>query len=75
MATLTHMDGVPLFSTAAEALLWSSRLGYGLTEYHTHVYNGKTGYMIGKNHAEIYEIHTKQIIQSTPQPTTSGGGY
>ena len=83
MAIIIYMDDVPLFETAAEALSWSSRLGYGLTEYHTHKWGDTIGYMAGKDHAEVYNIHTKspilRPIQTTPSaaPSSSsmGGGY
>ena len=49
MSLITHIDGVPLFTTIAEAVLWGSQ--YGLTGHHTHTVLGQTGYMGGTDHA------------------------
>ena len=46
---LTTIDGVPLYSTVEEALQWASNRG--LTGYHTHDYQGQTGYMGGVDHS------------------------
>jgi len=50
MSLLTNINGVPLFSTIQEALNWAA--SYGLSGYHTHQYQGQTGYMGGANHAQ-----------------------
>jgi len=50
MSLLTNIDGVPLYSTIQEATAWGA--SYGLTGYHTHIYQGQTGYMGGNNHAQ-----------------------
>jgi hypothetical protein len=50
MSLLTNINGVPLFSTIQEALNWGA--SYGLSGYHTHQYQGQTGYMGGVNHAQ-----------------------
>ena len=72
MAILTHMDGIPLFSTVVEAYTWSSKMGYQLNEYHTHVYDGKTGYMAGRDHAEVYGLHSKSEVVSPTRATQEG---
>ena len=50
MAILTTIGGIPLFSTTQEALNWG--LSKGLQGYHTHIYNGQTGYMGGSTHGQ-----------------------
>jgi len=47
---LTTIDGIPLFSTIAEAQSWAS--SYGISGTHTHNYQGQIGYMGGINHAQ-----------------------
>jgi len=49
MSVLTTIGGVPLFSTQAEALAWAS--SNNLTGYHTHTYQGQTGFMGGQTHS------------------------
>ena len=48
MAILTNIDGVPLFSTVEEELAYAAQMG--LTGFHTHIYQGQTGYMGGASH-------------------------
>ena len=83
MSLITHIDGVPLYTTVAEALLWARQ--YGLTGYHTHNVLGQVGYMGGTNHAGIVAamqrgvvnpIQPAELRSTTNQslPTTSGGG-
>mgnify|MGYP003151981079 CR=1 FL=1 len=50
MSILTTIGGMPLFSTAQEALEWA--LARGLQGYHTHIFNGQTGYMGGSTHGQ-----------------------
>jgi hypothetical protein len=83
MSLITHIDGVPLFTTIAEAVLWGSQ--YGLTGHHTHTVLGQTGYMGGTDHATITSamqggvvsnITTQQISNtSTGSVGGGGGGY
>ena len=90
MSLITHIDGVPLYTTVAEALLWARQ--YGLTGYHTHNVLGQTGYMGGTNHADIVAAMRGGVVnpiqpaelrsttnQSLPTQSTSsssgGGGY
>ena len=76
MAIIGNIDGLPVFDTKEEAIVWGRR--NGLTGYHTHDMNGKTGYMGGDNHARAI-----QTISPTSTPTTTtttrgsggGGGY
>ena len=70
---LTTIDGIPLFSTVAEAQSWAS--SYGISGTHTHVYQGQTGYMGGSNHTQIVRAILSRSSNNTPStPTTSGGG-
>ena len=58
------IDGVPLYETKREALLWAKQ--YGLTGNHVHFFNGIRGYMGGKTHVEI-----TAALQSGPTTTLS----
>ena len=51
MSLITHIDGVPLYTTLAEAELWASQ--YNLSGYHTHNVLGIVGYMGGTSHEDI----------------------
>ena len=57
MSVLTTIDGIPLYTTVAEALAWAVQ--NGTSGYHTHDYQGQTGYMGGTTHP-------------SPNPTNSG---
>jgi len=88
MAILTTINGIPLFSTEAEAVAWAS--SRGLVGFHTHEYQGQTGYMGGIDHSQaltnnptiveqpiIEEIETPEpniIINNTSSSTSSSGG-
>ena len=52
MAVITRINGIPLFSSVRGALRWCkfNRLKNG---YHIHYWEGKKGYMGGKNHLEV----------------------
>ena len=64
---LTVIDGIPLYSTIEEAQQWgNSRM---LTDYHTHVYEGQTGYMGGSSHS------TATNTSSSTSSSSGGGGY
>jgi len=89
MSLITHIDGVPLYTTIAEATLWGRQ--YNLTGYHTHNVLGQVGYMGGTNHADIVAAMRLGVVnpiqpaelrsttnQSLPTQNTSssgGGGY
>ena len=71
MSLLTLIDQVPLYSTIEEALIWGTQ--YNITGYHTHVYNGVTGYMPGQNHEQITSALAGGIINFlTPQQLAQG---
>ena len=50
MSILTYMKSIPLFSTPLEAITWGRQRG--LTGYHSHTFNVRTGYMAGTNHKQ-----------------------
>ena len=66
MAILTSIAGIPLFSTAQEADAWAR--ANGLNGYHTHGWQGLTGYMGGVSHAAATGV------ASSPRTTARGGG-
>ena len=83
MALLTSIDGVPVYSTVAEALSYAA--ANNLVGYHTHtVLNGQTGYMGGATHAQAatpssgFQQNNENNQGLAPyqmqQNTTSGGG-
>ena len=83
MSLITHIDGVPLYTTIAEAQVWARQ--YGLSGYHTHTVLGQVGYMGGTNHNDIVAamqrgvinpIRPSELRRVTNQslPTSSGGG-
>ena len=70
MAVLTTIAGIPLFSTAQEAAAWAR--ANGLSGYHTHGWQGQTGYMGGSSHSAAMQTMSPTSATTT---TTSGGGY
>jgi len=86
MSVITTINGIPLFSTRREALAWAA--ANGLSGYHTHVYQNKTGYMGGATHSQATSPRTttstptRTTTTPTSTPSTSssssgggGGGY
>ena len=67
MALLTTIAGVPLYTTIQEAAAWAR--ANGLAGFHTHGFQGQTGYMGGSSHSAAV-----QAITPTSTPTTGGGG-
>ena len=73
MAVLTMIGGVPLYSTVAEALAYAA--ANGLSGYHTHVYQGQVGYMVGATHgAAATPSSGFSNNNNTSSGTTSSGG-
>jgi hypothetical protein len=66
---LTTIDGIPLYSTPQEALNWA--LQNNVQGYHTHVYQGQTGYMGGATHASAVASLTAPTITPTSSSTVS----
>ena len=84
MSLITHIDGVPLYTTIAEAQLWARQ--YGLSGYHSHTVLGQVGYMGGTNHNDIVAAVRRGVVNpivpnelrtvtNQSLPTRSGGGY
>mgnify|MGYP000376250568 CR=1 FL=1 len=72
MAILTTINGIPLFSTIKEALVWASK--NSLSGYHTHKYIVRKalrlGYMGGTTHA-LATQQSNIVSQTVPlQPQT-----
>ena len=83
MSVLTTINGIPLFSTLQEAMAWA--VGNNVSGYHTHTYEGQTGYMGGATHgaaassAQGLNGSNQNSSQNTPMPNippsyNSGGG-
>ena len=70
---LTTIDGVPLYSTVEEALQWASNRG--LTGYHTHVYQGQTGYMGGFDHSNARNTSRTPSTGSSRSSRPSSSNY
>jgi len=82
MAILTVIDGIPLYSTVEEALNYAN--ANNLVGYHTHVHNGKVGYMGGATHGNAATsasgfdnntISDDDDIGVSNIPPSSSGGY
>ena len=67
MSVLTYINDIPLFSTLRQAAYYGSK--NNMIGVHTHVYNGRTGYMAGRSHTEVSEQGT-----TTTTTTVTGGG-
>ena len=63
---LTIIDGIPLYSTLAEAIQWGRR--NNLTGYHLHKNKGRTGYMAGENHGIFTNVQRANNVDPTPAP-------
>ena len=74
MSLLTNIDGIPLYSTVKEALDWAR--ANGLRGFHTHQYNGVTGYMGGFTHSESTgsNQNNNNISPPSASPMSGGGG-
>ena len=70
MSILTYIKSIPLFTTPREAIAWGRQ--YGLTGYHSHAFNIRTGYMAGSNHSQIMRKYTAPVSPTltTTQPVT-----
>ena len=71
MAILTTIAGIPLFSTTREAIAWAR--ANGLNGYHTHGWQGITGYMGGVSHAAATGVASPP--RTTTRNSGGGGGY
>ena len=74
MALLTSIDGVPVYSTVAEALAYAA--ANNLVGYHTHNVQGQIGYMGGATHAQAATPSSgfNPNNQTNTPPATSSSG-
>ena len=86
MSLIGNIDGIPLFTSQAEAELWGSQ--YNIRGFHTHTLLGQLGYMAGNSHNDIQAANLNvvsnpltpvQVRQATApgaaaQVTTGTGG-
>jgi len=70
---LTTIDGIPLYSTVEEALQWASNRG--LAGYHTHDYQGQTGYMGGFDHSNARNTSRTTNTGSSRSSRPSSSNY
>ena len=67
MPLLTTINNIPLYSTIEEALGYAA--SNGLTGYHTHQYQGQTGYMGGRTHIEAVSPQAPPVaVLEDPTP-------
>ena len=66
MAVLTIIAGVPLYDNVQEAAAWAR--ANGISGFHTHGWQGQTGYMGGSNHSIAVQSLTP-MSTTTPIPT------
>ena len=59
---ITTIDGINLYSTPQEAI--NEAIDYGLIGYHTHVFEGVTGYMAGFTHSGILKALGSSVFQT-----------
>ena len=71
MAIITTMNGIPLFETLEEALIYGS--ARNLSGYHTHIFQGRLGYMAGATHSQATGSFPNNNT-STPSGGSSMGG-
>ena len=71
MSVLTAIAGVPLFSTIQEAIAWAR--ANGLSGYHTHGWQGQTGYMGGSSHSAATQTITPTTTPTTTTMTSGNG--
>jgi hypothetical protein len=74
MSLLTTIGGIPLYSTVAEALAWAA--ANNQAGFHTHTYQGQTGYMGGATHGAAASSSqglngSNQIVNNTTNNTTN----
>ena len=72
MAVIGNINGIPLFTTVQEALVWGQ--ANGLSGYHMHTLQGVTGYMGGSTHSQARNpAPTPTTTPSTPSANSSSG--
>ena len=80
MSFIANIDSIPLFTTSEEAISWA--LVNGTSGFHTHEFQGQTGYMGGSSHQQALSAQMEPEYASTSTSTTApsefssgGGGY
>tara|TARA_R100000654_G_scaffold16524_3_gene34627 strand:- start:2454 stop:2723 length:270 start_codon:yes stop_codon:yes gene_type:complete len=75
MAVLTTINGIPLYTTVAEALSYAA--ANGLSGFHTHNYQGQLGYMGGATHSQAATPSSgfNPNNQTNTPPATSSAGF
>ena len=71
MSVLTTIAGVPLYSTIQEATAWAR--ANGLSGFHTHGWQGQTGYMGGSSHSAATQTITPTTTPTTTTMTSGNG--
>ena len=66
MSVLTTIGNIPVFNNTKDAIGWGSM--FGLSGYHKHIFNGKTGYMAGENHSETIIAYKYKNPQQVIEP-------
>jgi len=67
------IDGVPLYSTIIEAVVFGSQ--FGLQGYHEHTLKGVRGYMGGVDHRDIRVAMQNGVTNFLPKNALKGGNY
>lgn len=63
MPILTYIDNIPLFTNKSEAISYGATSSPRMFGYHTHEYEGVTGYMAGKFHPANIRVKTKSSYE------------
>ena len=63
MAFIRNLNGIPLFSTTAEAVTWGKQ-NLGISTFHAHRYAGSNAFMAGANHDELIRAQEKRFNDS-----------
>ena len=70
MSVLTLIAGIPLYSTVQEAAAWAG--ANGVSGFHTHGWQGQTGYMGGSSHSAAVQAIAPAVVQAiVPTPTST----
>jgi len=67
------IDGVPVYSTIDEAVVFGSQ--FGLQGYHEHILKGVKGYMGGVDHKDIKVAMQNGVTNFLPKNALKGGNY
>ena len=73
MSFIGKIDGVPVYSTIIEAVVFGSQVG--LEGYHEHILKGVKGYMGGVDHRDIKVAMQNGVTNFLPKNALKGGNY